>query len=154
MTEDAFLVKNVPYIEPGAVNPMKAHAVEFFKNGRVQRRRIKEHPSYPYGFLREEIQEHRQRLPYHTGNCGKCRCPDTSARPVHAPHGTRPFPSEDPRILGCAACGGEGAGHEPQQAHEQGSVYALLAQTIPEEAVCKLENAGGGLFYPHGTLQR
>ena len=58
MTEDAFLVKNVPYIEPGAVNPMKAHAVEFFKNGRVQRRRIKEHPSYPYGFLREEIQEH------------------------------------------------------------------------------------------------
>ncbi len=58
MTEDSFLVKNVPYIEPAAVNPMKAHAVEFLKNGRIQRRRIKEHPSYPYSFLREEIQEH------------------------------------------------------------------------------------------------
>ncbi len=58
MTEDAYLVKNVPYIDSGAVNPMKAHAVEFLKNGRVQRRKIKEHPSYPYSFLREEIQEH------------------------------------------------------------------------------------------------
>ncbi len=58
MTEDSFLVKNVPYIDPAAVNPMKAHAVEFLKNGRIQRRRIKEHPSYPYSFLREEIQEH------------------------------------------------------------------------------------------------
>lgn len=58
MTEDSFLVKNVPYIDPAAVNPMKAHAVEFLKNGRIQRRRIKEHPNYPYSFLREEIQEH------------------------------------------------------------------------------------------------
>ncbi len=58
MTEDSFLVKNVPYIDPAAVNPMKAHSVEFLKNGRIQRRRIKEHPSYPYSFLREEIQEH------------------------------------------------------------------------------------------------
>ena len=58
MTEDSFLVKNVPYIDPAAVNPMKAHAVEFLKNGRIQRRRIKEHPNYPYTFLREEIQEH------------------------------------------------------------------------------------------------
>ena len=58
MTGDSFLVKNVPYIDPAAVNPMKAHAVEFLKNGRIQRRRIKEHPSYPYSFLREEIQEH------------------------------------------------------------------------------------------------
>ena len=31
MTEDSFLVKNVPYIDPAAVNPMKAHAVEFLK---------------------------------------------------------------------------------------------------------------------------
>lgn len=58
MTEDSFLVKNVPYIDPAAVNPMKAHSVEFLKNGRIQRRRIKEHPNYPYSFLREEIQEH------------------------------------------------------------------------------------------------
>ena len=58
MTEDSFLVKNVPYIDPAAVNPMKTHSVEFLKNGRIQRRRIKEHPNYPYSFLREEIQEH------------------------------------------------------------------------------------------------
>jgi hypothetical protein len=37
---------------------MKAHATAFFKNGRLQKEKIRMHPAYPYGFLREEIQEH------------------------------------------------------------------------------------------------
>lgn len=58
MTEDTFVVKAVPFIDAAAPNPMKAFAAEFFKNGRVQKKKIKEHQSYPYSFLREEIQEH------------------------------------------------------------------------------------------------
>ena len=58
MTEDTFVVKSVPYIDPTAPNPMKMYATEFFKNGRVQKKKIKEHASYPYSFLREEMQEH------------------------------------------------------------------------------------------------
>ncbi len=58
MVEDTLVIKNVPYIKPTDSNPVKAHATEFFKNGRLQRKRIQEHSCYPYGFLREEIQEH------------------------------------------------------------------------------------------------
>lgn len=58
MTEDTLVVKAVPYIDSTAPNPMKMYAAEFFKNGRLQKKKIKEHPSYPYSFLREEIQEH------------------------------------------------------------------------------------------------
>ncbi len=58
MTEDTLVVKNVPYIDSTAPNPMKVHAVEFFKNGRLQRRKIRENQNYSYGFLRDEVQEH------------------------------------------------------------------------------------------------
>ncbi|MDE7274893.1 MAG: YceG family protein [Lachnospiraceae bacterium] len=58
ITEDTFVVKNVPYIDSTVPNPMKTYAVEFFRNGRLQRKKIREHPNYPYSFLREEIQEH------------------------------------------------------------------------------------------------
>lgn len=58
ITEDTFVVKNVPYIDSTAPNPMKMYAVEFFKNGRLQKRKIKENPNYSYSFLRDEVQEH------------------------------------------------------------------------------------------------
>lgn len=58
IVEDTFVVKNVPCIDSTAPNPFKMYAVEFFKNGRLQRRKIKENPNYAYGFLREEVQEH------------------------------------------------------------------------------------------------
>ncbi|MDE6620554.1 MAG: YceG family protein [Lachnospiraceae bacterium] len=58
IVEDTFVVKNVPYIDSTVPNPMKTYAVEFFRNGRLQRKKIREHPNYPYSFLREEIQEH------------------------------------------------------------------------------------------------
>lgn len=58
ITEDTFVVKNVPFIEPTAPNPMKSHATEFFKNGKVQKAKIRAHRDYPYAFLREDMQEH------------------------------------------------------------------------------------------------
>ncbi len=58
MTEDTFVVKNVPYIDPAAPNPMKMYTVEFFKNGRLQRKKIRENQNYSYSFLRDEVQEH------------------------------------------------------------------------------------------------
>lgn len=58
ITEDTYVVKKVPLIEPTDENPMKAYTMEFLKNGRIQKTRIKEHPKYPYGFLREEMQDY------------------------------------------------------------------------------------------------
>jgi len=57
ITEDTVVVKNVPYIPSTAENPMKAHAAEFYKNGVLQRSKIKNHVKYPYGILREDMQE-------------------------------------------------------------------------------------------------
>mgnify|MGYP000099164590 CR=1 FL=1 len=50
-------MKSAPYIEPTASGPMKAFAVEFYKNGKLLRNKIKNHPRYPYHLLREEMQE-------------------------------------------------------------------------------------------------
>jgi len=58
VTEDTFVIKAAPFLEPAAPNPMRACAVEFYKNGRLLKDRIKAHASYPYGFLREEIQDY------------------------------------------------------------------------------------------------
>lgn len=58
MTEDTLVAKAVPYINSMEPNPVKPYVTEFFKNGKLQRGKIKSHPSYQYGFLREEIQEH------------------------------------------------------------------------------------------------
>lgn len=58
MDEDVFLNTTVPYIEPNAPNPVKTYATEFYKNGRLLRNKIKEHKSYQYAYLREEMQEH------------------------------------------------------------------------------------------------
>ena len=58
VTEDTFVVRSAPWIEPAAPNPMRAYAAEFYKNGRLLKDKIKAHASYPYGFLREEIQDY------------------------------------------------------------------------------------------------
>ena len=57
-TEETYLVRKVPDIDSADPNPMKIHAAGFFKNGKVQKNKIKQHPSYPYGVLRETVQEH------------------------------------------------------------------------------------------------
>ncbi len=58
LTEETFLVKQSPLIAPGEPNPLKAYAVSFLRNGKVQKQKIREHPAYRYGFLREEMQEY------------------------------------------------------------------------------------------------
>lgn len=58
MTEDTVVLKNTSYFNSGETNPVKPHAAAFFKNRKLLRTKMKEHPAYPYGFLREEIQEH------------------------------------------------------------------------------------------------
>lgn len=58
MKENYYLIKDVPLIKPTDENPIKAHMTEFLKNGKLQKSKIKAHPSYQYGVLREEIQEH------------------------------------------------------------------------------------------------
>lgn len=58
IVEDTLVIKNAPYIKPTDSNPVKAYATGFYKNGRLQKQKIKEHSCYQYGFLREEIQEH------------------------------------------------------------------------------------------------
>jgi hypothetical protein len=58
ITQDTIVIKNPPYIQGTDNNPMKAYATQFFKNGRLQREKIKNHPDYQYGYLRSELQEH------------------------------------------------------------------------------------------------
>jgi len=58
LTEDTFFITEAPYLQSTDPNPIKAYVVGFYKNGRLNRTKIKEHPSYPYGFLREEIQDY------------------------------------------------------------------------------------------------
>ena len=58
VTEDTFVIKAAPFLHSMDENPMRAHATEFFRNGKVQKTKIKAHRDYAYGVLREEIQEH------------------------------------------------------------------------------------------------
>ncbi len=58
VTPDTFVIRKAPHISPTDQNPMKAHVTGFFKNGKLQREKIKAHACYSYEFLREEIQEH------------------------------------------------------------------------------------------------
>lgn len=57
VTEDTIVIENVPYISSTTPNPMKSLSSEFYKNGKLQKSRIKNHPRYPYGILREEMQD-------------------------------------------------------------------------------------------------
>ncbi len=56
--DDVFLIQNVPFIEHNAPNLLKSVATEFLRNGKLQKEKIKNYKNYPYGFLREEMQEH------------------------------------------------------------------------------------------------
>ena len=58
VTPDTIVIRNIPHINVSYHNPMKPLATEFFRNGQLQRRRIKEHPAYQYGMLREAMQDH------------------------------------------------------------------------------------------------
>lgn len=58
MTPETILIDKAPYITQATPNTIKMYANEFYKNGKLQRNRIKNHQCYQYGFLREEMQEH------------------------------------------------------------------------------------------------
>lgn len=58
VTPDTYVIREAPFINPTDPNPMKAFTSGFFKNGKILRTKIKEHQSYAYGFLREEVQDH------------------------------------------------------------------------------------------------
>ncbi len=58
VTPDTIVIRNIPHISPNFHNPFKVLATEFFRNGKLQRKKIKEHPAYQYGMLREAMQEH------------------------------------------------------------------------------------------------
>lgn len=58
LTEDTFFAKKVPIIVSTEYNPMKQYATEFFKNGKLQKEKIKIHPAYQYRFLRADIQDY------------------------------------------------------------------------------------------------
>lgn len=58
MTKDTITIGNGTFINPNEQNPVKSYATEFFKNGKLQKSKIKSHHCYLYGFLREEMQEH------------------------------------------------------------------------------------------------
>lgn len=58
MTKDTITIGNGTFINPNEQNPIKSYATEFFKNGKLQKAKIKSHHCYRYGFLREEMQEH------------------------------------------------------------------------------------------------
>ncbi len=57
MTEDTLLINKAPYMGSALVNPIKAHAAEFYRNGKLQKNTIKKHPQYTYGILKEYMQE-------------------------------------------------------------------------------------------------
>lgn len=58
ITPDTIVIKTLPFVDPTDKSPMMAHAAEFFKNGKLNKAKIKSHPAYPYGFLREEMQDY------------------------------------------------------------------------------------------------
>lgn len=57
ITEDTIVIKNPPYIPEMAPNPMKIYAPEFYKNGKLLKNKIKNHPHFPYRLLRNDMQD-------------------------------------------------------------------------------------------------
>lgn len=58
MTENTIVVDRPPVMTSTSPNPIKMYASEFFRNGKLQKHKIRNHPAYQYGFLREEMQEY------------------------------------------------------------------------------------------------
>lgn len=57
LTEDTLVIDKIPFIDSLDVNPVKLLATEFYKNGRIQKEKIKHHPKFLYGYLREDVQD-------------------------------------------------------------------------------------------------
>lgn len=57
-TGDAYFIKKAPFVDSMEENPVRPYASGFLKNGKLLREKIKQHTAYPYGMLREQVQEH------------------------------------------------------------------------------------------------
>lgn len=57
ITPDTMVIQSVPRIRPATVNPIRKSAPEFLRQGKLQRQMIRSHRLYPYGILRDGIQE-------------------------------------------------------------------------------------------------
>ena len=55
---DTLFINQMPFIQPGETNKFQALATKGIKNGKIRTREIKEDRLYPFGLLREEMQEH------------------------------------------------------------------------------------------------
>ena len=58
LDKDTFLMDRVPFLQPGSCNGLQSLAVRALRDGRLRRQELKDHREYPYGMLREELQEH------------------------------------------------------------------------------------------------
>ena len=58
VTSDTFVIQTIPHITSATQNPIRSYAPEFLRNGKLQKGKIKAHRAYPYGFLRESMQDH------------------------------------------------------------------------------------------------
>lgn len=58
VTEDTYVIKDVPWISSNEENPIRPYVTEFFKNRKLQKEKIRSHKAYAYGHLREEMQNH------------------------------------------------------------------------------------------------
>lgn len=58
VTEDTLAVKNGPYVLPGEIDKVMPRAQAWLRDGKLLRANIREDKDYPYGFLREELQEY------------------------------------------------------------------------------------------------
>ena len=58
MGENSFLISELPYIKPTDQNPMKNHAVSFVKGGKLLADKWKNHGSFPYSYIREDMQDY------------------------------------------------------------------------------------------------
>ena len=58
LVQDTLLVKNPPMVRNGADPMMNLLASDIYKNRKLQKERLKNHPSNPFGVLREEMLDH------------------------------------------------------------------------------------------------
>ena len=58
LSPDTLLIPGGPCLRPQEDNPIRSGVTQFLKNGKLLRSKIKSHPAYAYGVLREEMQDH------------------------------------------------------------------------------------------------
>lgn len=57
-TDNTVLITKIPYISSGMPNTFKGLASQFYRNGKLLKEKIKNHPDFPYAILREDMQNH------------------------------------------------------------------------------------------------